>query len=133
MPAPTPRPSWSTPRKSVSFDPSLSLRPTCTPKPIQRFEHEFSTLDSNKANYFYRHAPQIPPGAIYLSANVRAFMNIHWDQPSTSDLGLQLEELMAKSTCPDVLYVSPLCLKTKLEADSNVPSYNDITRMDTKN
>jgi hypothetical protein len=62
-------------------------------------------------------------------------MNIHWDQPSTSDLGLQLEELMAKYTCPisgDVLYVSPLCLKTKLEADSDVPSYNDITHMDTE-
>jgi hypothetical protein len=42
---------------------------------------------------------------------------------------------MAKSTCPisgDVLYVSPLCLKTKLEADSDVPSYNDITRMDAE-
>jgi hypothetical protein len=125
----------STTRKSVSFDPALSSRPSRTPKPIQRFEHEYSTLGSNKANYFYRRPPQFPPGSVYLSADVRASMSLRWDQPSTSDLGQQLEELMAKSTCPisgDVLYVSPLCLKTKLEADSDVPSYNDITRMDTE-
>jgi hypothetical protein len=130
----SPHSPCSTTRKSVSFDPALSSRPSRTPKPIQRFEHEYSTLGSNKANYFYRRPPQFPPGSVYLSADVRASMSLRWDQPSTSDLGQQLEELMAKSTCPisgDVLYVSPLCLKTKLEADSDVPSYNDITRMDT--
>jgi hypothetical protein len=69
-----------------------------------------------------------------MSADVRAFMSVAWDLPSTSELGIQLEELMAKSTCPiskDVLYVSPLCLKTKLDADGDTPSYNNILRMDT--
>jgi hypothetical protein len=61
-------------------------------------------------------------------------MTLQWDSPSTTALGQQLEEIMAKSTCPlsgEVLYVTPLCLKTKLDADADVPSYNDITRMDT--
>ena len=57
-----------------------------------------------------------------MSDDVRTLMSIPWDA-------------MVKITCflqKEVLSVFPLCLKTKLEADTDMPGYHAIMRTDVE-